>query len=83
VRKDDGVAAHTTGIAFAHCNPGGKAIGGGQLQEITGNEWIQRTGPAIGRQVAPAGSTPDTWFVRGVNAERSSQTITAFAVCVS
>ena len=79
------VLAHTTGIAFAHCNPGEKAIGGGGqfLVSDTGNEWIQRTAPANGTQVATEGSTPDSWFARGFNAEDAKQTITAFAVCVS
>jgi len=85
VRKGDGVvAAVSSGIAFAHCNPGEKAIaGGGQFQDISGKEWIQRTGPANGTQVAAVGSTPDSWFVRGVNGLATSQTITAFVVCAS
>jgi hypothetical protein len=86
VRKGETVIlAHATGIAFAHCNPGEKAIGGGGqfLVTNTGAEWIQRTGPANGTQVAAEGSTPDSWFVRGFNNEDTKQTIGAFAVCAS
>jgi hypothetical protein len=77
------VGAHQSGIAFAHCQPGEQSVGGGgQFATIDGSEWIQRSAPAIGTQVATDGSKADGWFARGFNDENAAQTLTAFAVCL-
>ena len=79
------VGANSSDVAFAHCNAGEKAVGGGGSFFFTadGAEWIQKSAPANGTQVAAVGSTPDAWFVRGFNNEANSQLLTAYAICVS
>jgi hypothetical protein len=79
------VGANSSDVAFAHCNAGEKAVGGGGsfFFSADGAEWIQKSAPANGTQAAAVGSTPDTWFVRGFNNEANSQLLTTYAICVS
>jgi hypothetical protein len=84
-RGEANVAAHSAGVASAHCLQGEMAVGGGA--EFNGADGaidrIDRTEPATGDEVAPDGATPDGWIVRGFNDENVSQVITAFAVCAT